>query len=154
MEKSEYPRAENQGLEEDLFESVLKYASSINVNHFLNAEVISLSPGRAEMAMTVLKEQANSHGRAHGGMIAAFADSAMGVAIRTLNIRVVTIEMNINYLAQLNVGERLTTCAWVVHAGKSLVVAEAEVKNGEKLIAKSRATFYTVRRKAYEAAVF
>jgi acyl-CoA thioesterase len=145
MEDQYETKIENRGLEEGLIKSVMGYAHSISVYNYLGLRVKSLGKGRAEMKMRVGEDLTNSHGRAHGGILAAFVDSAMGVAIRTLDIRVVTVEMNINYLAPINQDEVLVTDARVVHAGRSMIVAEAEVRKGDELVAKSRATFFAVK---------
>lgn len=145
MEGQYEEKIENNGLDEELVKSVMEYAHSISVYNYLDLRVISLDKGRAVVEMKVGMYLTNSHGKAHGGILAAFVDSAMGVAIRTLDIRVVTIEMNINFLGPVNRDEVLVTDARVVHAGRSMIVAEADVRRGDGLVAKSRATFFAVK---------
>ena len=51
---------------------------------------------------------ANSHGIVHGGMLAAFLDSAMGTAVfHTLQRRAVTLKLSIDYLGPGRIGDWL-----------------------------------------------
>jgi acyl-CoA thioesterase len=141
----ETPLVENLGLNPALFEKVVAISNSIPAHQNLNIVLLTLAPGQAELLMTVGSEFANSYGTAHGGIIATFADSAMGVALRTLNIRVVTLEMNINYFSRVRTGEILRVKARTIHSGHQVLVGEAEVFNQKAdLVAKSRGTFYRI----------
>lgn len=135
----------NEGLGEEVFNTVTKFALSSSANQLLGLGLVRLACGEAEAEMKVSPKFSNSHGIAHGGFIVALADSTMGVAIRTLNLRVVTIEMNTSFLAPAEIGEKLRAVSRVIHRGNQLIVAEAEVyKENNKLAAKSRGTFYIV----------
>lgn len=141
----ETPLVENQGLNAALFEKVVDISNNIPAHQNLNIVLLMLAPGQAELLITVGPEFANSYGTAHGGVIATFADSAMGVALRTLNIRVVTLEMNINYFSRVKTGEILRVKAHAIHPGHQISVVEAEVFNQKaNLVAKSRGTFFRV----------
>lgn len=135
----------NDGLDNKMFESVIELTQNIPAHQHLNIKISYLAPGKAKLNMLVGPEFSNSYGIAHGGIIATLVDSAMGVAIRTLNLRVVTVEMNLNFFSRVEVEENLTVNAWTVHVGSKMVVAEAEVFNSKnKRISKSRATFFRV----------
>ncbi len=141
----ETPLVENQGLNPALFEKVVAISNNIPAHQNLSIVILKLAPGQAELLMTVDSEFANSYGTAHGGVIATLADSAMGVALRTLNIRVVTLEMNINYFSRVKTGEILRVKAQAIHPGHQVSVVEAEVFNQkEALVAKSRGTFFRI----------
>ncbi|NLK52940.1 MAG: PaaI family thioesterase [Syntrophomonadaceae bacterium] len=136
---------ENQGLDPKLFNQVVAITQSIPAHQHLHMHLLSLAPGKARLQMPTNPAFSNSYGLTHGGLIATFTDSAMGVALRTLNLRAVTVEINLNFLAPVKVDQILTVTAYKVHLGSQLVVAEAEVFNPDKkLVAKSRATFYRV----------
>ena len=64
----------------------------------LEMQIIDLQDGRAELAMPVRSDKhTNLYQAAHGGAMASLADIVMGVACATRGIRVVTLEMNINF---------------------------------------------------------
>lgn len=92
--------------------------------------------------MVAKKEFGNTSNHAHGGVIAALVDTAMGLSVATHGFTVVTMEMNINYLSPVNVGDDLIASGYVIHLGKNTAVAEAEVYNFKKsLVAKSHGIF-------------
>ncbi len=55
----------------------------------------------------------------------------------------VTLESKINYIRPVSDGE-LVCRAWVLHAGRRILVVEAETHQGDKLVAKAQATFARV----------
>lgn len=61
------------------------------------------------------KRHANSLGIVHGGMLAAFLDSAMGLAVwRDLDRRAVTLKLSLDYLGPARIGDWLQAEGWVV----------------------------------------
>ena len=61
------------------------------------------------------KRHANSLGIVHGGMLAAFLDSAMGTAVfHTLQRRAVTLRLTLDYLGPGRIGDWLQAEGWVV----------------------------------------
>ena len=70
-------------------------------------------------------------------------DTAMGQASHSLgdgSPNSVTLECKVNYIRPVTDGE-LRCRAWVVHGGRRTQVLEAEVHQGDKLIATAQATF-------------
>jgi len=135
----------NDGLDEELFNAVVNISNRIPAHQNLQITLLLLAQGRAELEMPIGPEFTNSYGMAHGGIITTLADSAMGVVFRTLNMRVVTLEMNINFLGRVCVGEILRACSAAVHIGSQVVIAQTEVYNLQnQLIAISRGTFFRV----------
>ncbi len=60
-------------------------------------------------------QHANTLGIVHGGMLAAFLDSAMGTAVfHTLQRRAVTLTLNLDYLGPGRIGDWLQAEGWVV----------------------------------------
>jgi acyl-CoA thioesterase len=104
-----------------------------------------LGHGEAGMEMEVGSAYTNHQGTAHGGLVGALLDTAIGIAAWTLNSNVLTLEMNVNYIAPLKIGEIVKAEGWVIHAGRINIVAEGEIRNQQnKLIAKSRITYYRI----------
>jgi acyl-CoA thioesterase len=144
---------ENRGIDEGLFKAIIANTQKGRAMEFFGINVKYLAEGRAVGVLTVKEEHSNSQGISHGGMTAALVDTVMGIAIFTLNRRVVTLEMNLNYLAPVRAGDTLTAEARVVHRGSNTAVSEAEVYNDRKeLVAKSRGTFF-IRSHVYRSSV-
>jgi len=79
----------------------------------------------------------------HGGAIGSLADSAGGVALRTLAepLAVTTVEFKVNLLAPVTEGE-LVAEARIVRKGSRIAVAEVEIKaQGGNLVAVALATY-------------
>lgn len=80
----------------------------------------AVGPGRAEMSMTVGPQHANCHGICHGGFIFTLADAAFGYASNTHNIRTVSAQNAITFVAPARPGDRLrAVAAEVVLSGRS-----------------------------------
>ena len=103
-----------------------------------------IDAGFARFRMAFRKELTHPYGIVHGGPIASPADTAVAFAMMTLiqpGEKVLTIEFKINFLASVNEGEMIGE-ARVVNRGKSLAMADMEVKNeNRKLIARGLATY-------------
>jgi uncharacterized protein (TIGR00369 family) len=91
-----------------------------------------LEAGRAIRGFRPGPQHANALGIVHGGMLAAFLDSAMGTAVfRTLGRRAVTVRLTIDYLGPGRVGEWLQ--------------AEGEVLGHDEEMAQVRGRLYGLR---------
>jgi len=110
----------------------------------LGWELTRLSPGEAELQLTIDDRLLQQNGFAHGGVVSALADNALTFAGGTaMRVPVVTSEMKVNYLRPA-IGERLVARARAVHVGRSQAVCICEVfavKDGrEKLCALAQGT--------------
>src|SRR6476660_1262724 len=117
----------------------------------LGATLESVSPGMVEILVSPNPAILQQHGFVHGGVVSAIADSAAGYAALSLmpaDTGVLTTEFKINFLAPA-AGERILARGRVVKAGRTLILAQAEVfaKTGgdEKLIALLTATLMVVK---------
>ena len=109
----------------------------------LGCEVRRLDAGVAEVALPMAAHLRNRGQVMHGGAIFSLVDIAMGLACSTahgFDNRSVTLECKINYLRAVSEGEVICK-AQVLHAGRRTMVVEAEVLQGEKLMAKAQGTF-------------
>lgn len=139
---SEKNKVENRGLEEGFFDSLVTTFQDSPALKAFKIKLRYLGPGQAGLEMMVPDKYKNTRGLAHGGVTASLVDTAMGISVITFNLWVVTLEMNLNYLAPVKTGERVSVEGRAVHVGKKTAVAEAEVYNSKKMIvAKSRGTF-------------
>jgi uncharacterized protein (TIGR00369 family) len=84
------------------------------------------------------------HGVVHGGVLAALADTAGGLATYMAvphGTRVATIEMKINYLEAVEAGT-VTAAARVVRLGRHIAVVDCDLSVEERLVGKALMTFF------------
>jgi uncharacterized protein (TIGR00369 family) len=107
-------------------------------------ELDSIGDGKAVMSLQVMDRHKQIHGVVHGGVLASLADTAGAMAAYPLlpkGTRLATVEMTINYLEAVDRGPIIAE-ARVLRLGRTLAVAECEIKDAEgKLAAKSLLTF-------------
>jgi uncharacterized protein (TIGR00369 family) len=115
---------------DDYAERVARSFARQGLMDTLGASLLAVRPGEVEIAMPIHPEVSQQHGFAHAGAVAAIADSAAGFAGLTLmpaGAGVLTVEFKINLMAPAG-GERLVARGRVVKAGRTLVIAQAEVE--------------------------
>lgn len=86
----------------------------------------------------------NARGLAHGGLISALADNAMGLAcvIATGGEGgAVTVQLSTDFLGSARAGQWLEIAAAPVKLGRTLSFAEARISADGELIAKASAVF-------------
>ena len=101
-------------------------------------------PGRAVLRLDVGQRHKQIHGMVHGGVLAAMADNAAGIAAYSVIPRgrhLVAVELKINFLEPVREG-RLLADARVLRRGRNFVVAECEIRDTKgALAAKALLTF-------------
>lgn len=95
--------------------------------------------------LKVRKKHTNSHGYAHGGAIFSLADRAFACAVNTPGKMSVAMEVKINYLSPVAVGDILIARAKVIKAGKRTTVCLIEIKRKSELVALMLATAFNVK---------
>jgi uncharacterized protein (TIGR00369 family) len=102
-------------------------------------------PGRVILRMRVSERHKQVHGVVHGGVIAALADTAGGLATYMAcprGSRVATVEMKINYLEAVERGV-LNADARVVRIGAHIAVVDCDVRDSDRrLVGKALMTFF------------
>lgn len=96
---------------------------------WLGASLTHLAPGHCEITLPHKPELTQQHGYVHGGIIGTISDTAAGYAAYTLmphDASVLTVEYKMNMMAPGD-GEFLIARGEVIRAGRSLVVARADV---------------------------
>lgn len=115
-----------------------------NTGRLFGFELEAAEAGRAVLAMRVRPKHRQVHGVVHGGVLAALADTAAGIAVYMTvprGTRVATIEMKINYLEPVEKGTVVAE-ARVLRCGQTTAVAECELREGpQRLVAKALLTF-------------
>jgi len=102
-------------------------------------------PGRVVLRMRVDKRHMQVHGVVHGGVLAALADTAGGLAtyIALPRVkRVATIEMKINYLEAVE-GGTVEAEARLIRRGRHVAVVDCEIRDhDQRLVGKALMTFF------------
>ncbi len=102
-------------------------------------------PGRTKWGMRADERFSNPVGVIQGGFIGAFADSAMGSAALTWargkKVFSANAELKVSFFKPVAVGSSLTCSAEVISGGSRVAFVEAEVYEGERLIAKASSTY-------------
>jgi uncharacterized protein (TIGR00369 family) len=110
----------------------------------LGFEIVEVEPGRVVLRMRVREHHKQVHGVVHGGVLAALADTAGGLASYTAasGPRVATIEMKINYLEAV-AGGTVVADARVVRIGKHIAVVDCDIRqDSERLVGKALMSFF------------
>lgn len=102
--------------------------------------------------MEVRGAHCNARGFAHGGLISAFADNAMGLsAVRIArgregggNASAVTVTLTVDFVDSAKQGEWMEVRPTVLKAGRTLAFVECRVVCGERTIARASASFRMV----------
>jgi uncharacterized protein (TIGR00369 family) len=107
---------------------------------------------RAEVELVIREDHLSPAQRVHGGVVSAFFDMACGAAVfGTMEPRdfCSTVEIKVNYLKPIELGDKLLAKAEVVYLGKRLCVLSAYCyRQGEKHpVAMASATYNVVRLK-------
>lgn len=127
----------------DYFQDAYKMNSFVRL---LSIELDRIEPGLAELSMPIdPATHTNLYGVSHGGSLASLADTAMGVACASLGRRVVTLDLNVNFIKAAAADTEVRAVGKVVHNGRQTLVVECDVIGVEsKLLAKARGTFFVV----------
>ena len=119
--------------------------NSSNTARQFGFELTKAETGRVVLRMLVNARHLQIHGLVHGGVIAALADTAGGLASYMAypsGTRVVTIEMKINYLEAVERGT-LEADARVVRSGKHIAVVDCDLRDeNRRMVAKALMTFF------------
>jgi uncharacterized protein (TIGR00369 family) len=107
-------------------------------------ELVRVGGGEAELAMKLEDHHFNPQRIVHGGIIAAMADTAIGLALRSIlapGSTHRTAQLGVHFLAK-GEGTRLVGRGRALHLGTRMGYGEAEVLDGDQqLLARATATF-------------
>lgn len=113
----------------------------------LPCKIEDADAGWIRLSFTIKPNWCNYRGIASGGVLAAFCDTLMGIASRTLGFQVTTLEINMNYIRRVEVDQKIVGIGQVVHHGEKTIVAECECFDEEgNVVVKGRSSFYILGR--------
>lgn len=119
--------------------------------NLLQMKIVDVSAGKAILSMPIQAQYTNFYNSAHGGALASLADTSMGMACITTGKKVVTLDMNLNYIRDVPCQEVLTAVGTLIHNGSRTMVAETEIFNNlQQLVVAARATFFVTGKISFE----
>jgi uncharacterized protein (TIGR00369 family) len=133
---------------------IQKYISTNFFGKLIGMDFKIIEAGKVDYFLTINKDHLATPHAAHGGVIAALVDAALGVAalsaVSSENKVVSTIEYKLNFIAPTLLGDELLAKGKVEQKGKRIVIVSCDVfasNRNNTLIAKALGTF-----NAYDAA--
>jgi acyl-coenzyme A thioesterase PaaI-like protein len=116
-------------------------------------------PDRLVLGLWLRTPHTNTRGAAHGGLIAALADKAMGLSCAIVRgvspatssepASFVTVSLGVDYLETARIGQWFVVDTSFVKAGRSLCFAGADLTADGVLVARAHATFRVVAPQTY-----
>lgn len=104
----------------------------------LGMRLLAVGPGTARVAMGIRADMVNGHGVAHGGLVAALADTAFAVACNSSGEATVAAGFTVDFLEPVLLGDELVAEATeVVRRGRAGVY-DVAVRRGETVVATFR----------------
>jgi len=106
---------------------------------------VQAKDGEAELALDLARKHGNSMGTLHGGVIMTLLDVCMSRAAKSAYPDLsgsTTVEMKISFFQPGGTeGQRIIAKGRVLHRSSKMAFCEAELRNGEALVAKALGTF-------------
>lgn len=116
--------------------------NAIPLNVTLGIRLTEIGPRHAVMETTVDERHLNYYGGAHGGLIAALADTVCFFSAQLLPAgrKVTTVNLNVNYVRAAALGEHLVARSELLHLGRRTASVTLQIHSGEHLVAHGTAT--------------
>jgi uncharacterized protein (TIGR00369 family) len=116
----------------------------------LGVEFLGMASGRAQIALNLEPRHMNSWQVTHGGVVMTLLDVVMSLAGRSLDPQSragVTVEMKTSFLQPAGTpGTRIVATGHAFHRSTTMCFCEAELHDGERLLAKAMGTFKYLKR--------
>jgi uncharacterized protein (TIGR00369 family) len=131
-----------------VFEEIERRFAASRVHQGFGMVLDRVEEGRVDVGLELGPDHLNLQGTAHGGVLATLADTAMGIAYRTvLEPRMIHLTSSLQ-IAFLTAGRpgRIVASGVVVKRGRRFGYAEADVRDAKgTLLARATATFVVMR---------
>ena len=106
------------------------------------------TPDAIILGLRLATPHTNARGFAHGGLIAALTDKAMGHScghkMRGAAQSLVTVSMSIDFISSAQIGQWLTFETDVIKTGSTICFAQCFVRADDAVIARANGTFRVV----------
>lgn len=116
----------------------------------LGVEFLGMADGRARIALNLQPAHMNSWQVTHGGVVMTMLDVVMSLSGRSLDPDSragVTVEMKTSFLQPAGTpGHRLVATGHAFHRSTTMCFCEADLHDGERLVAKAMGTFKYLKR--------
>jgi uncharacterized protein (TIGR00369 family) len=136
--------AEMEGLDPQNLAALEERIRSSPFHQWVGMDLRSVGDGESELALELQDHHFNPQRIVHGGIIAALADTAIGLALRSIlpaGTTHRTAQLNVHFLSK-GEGNRLVGRGHARHRGRRMGYGESEVLDaGGELLAKASATF-------------
>lgn len=122
------PAAES-GLDPAVASRIRDTFDGMPVLALIGAELLAIGPGRCDLGLPYRPDLTQQQGFLHAGIVSTLADTAGGLAARTLmaaDKTVLAVEFKINLMSPA-LGNRFVASAKVVKAGRTLTVCDIDV---------------------------
>ena len=134
----------DEGLGEEHLAALKERVENSPFHQWSGMKLVDVGRGEARVEMRMEDHHLNPQGIAHGGMIAAVADTSIGLALRSVlppgNTHR-TAQLNVHFLSK-GAGDLLVGKGRAYHRGRRMGYGEAEVLDeGGHLLARASATF-------------
>ncbi len=117
----------------------------VPLHELLGIRPVAMVEGRGRLEFVVKEQHLRTFGILHGGVFATLLDTVMGMASASVardGHDVVTVQLNVNFIRPVALGESIVATSEVVHAGRRTAVARAEIRTaGGELAATGTGTF-------------
>ena len=132
------------------------YVKGNNFGRLIGMDFEIVEAGVIEYHIQIEEKHLATPIASHGGVVASLMDSTTGISALSLvcedGFIVSTVELKLNFLAPVFLGDKLIGKSSFLSRGKRLIVTEAEVLNQDgKLVAKGMGTFnvYPLKKAGY-----
>jgi len=132
-----------------MIDLIEEYIKSNHFGAFIGMDFELLNPGKTLYTIEIKNQHLATPNMAHGGLISALLDASMGVgalSMVAMNNQVVsTVEMKVNFLRAVRLGDKIIATSILVRKGKNTIVMQSEARNqDDKLVAVSSGTFFVL----------
>jgi len=121
----------------------------LSYRDYLGMVIAQRGDGEVIIELDADERHLNRAGAVHGGVLASMADTAIGVSVQTKidleTYYTVAAQLNISFIRGAQTG-RLVARGVVTSVGRRLAFAEAEIRQGDTLVAKASGVVYIKRR--------
>ena len=124
------------------------FFANVPVHRFLGLRMVTPSPEETVVEMDVSPDLCQETGVVHGGVVSALADATAANLFQPYvptNLVTTSIEFKMNFLRTVMADRgKLIAKASVLRRGRKVAVAEVEVTQADKMVAKGMFTFLFV----------